>query len=197
MKIILTGGGTAGHVVPNLALVPELLEAGFEIHYIGGKGSMEQGLAEGAGLVYHGVSTGKLRRYLSLKNFTDAFRVVKGINDARKILKKIKPDVIFSKGGFVVVPVVYAAKMAKIPVIIHESDITVGLANKLAIPHAKKVCYVFPEALAGLPADKAVRTGTPLRKEILNGSALKGAEMCGFSDDKPVLMVMGGSSGSA
>jgi len=197
MKIILTGGGTAGHVVPNLALVPGLLAEGFEIEYIGGKGGMEQALVEDAGLNFHGISTGKLRRYFSLKNFTDGFRVIKGVNDARKLLKKFKPDVIFSKGGFVAVPVVYAAKMAKIPVILHESDITVGLANRLAIPHAHKICHVFPETLAHLPKSKAVHTGTPLRREILEGSAIAGTALCNFAAEKPVIMVMGGSSGAA
>ncbi|MDR2168293.1 MAG: undecaprenyldiphospho-muramoylpentapeptide beta-N-acetylglucosaminyltransferase [Clostridiales bacterium] len=197
MKIILTGGGTAGHVVPNLALVPGLLAAGFEIEYIGGKGGMEQALVEDAGIVFHAISVGKLRRYFSLKNFSDGFKVIKGVAEARKLLKKIKPNVVFSKGGFVPVPVVFAAKMAKIPVVIHESDITVGLANRLAIPHAQKICYVFPESLAALPKNKAVWTGTPLRAEILGGSALAGAKICGFEAEKPVIMVIGGSSGSA
>jgi len=197
MKIILTGGGTAGHVVPNLALKDGLLAAGFEISYIGGKNGMERGLVEDAGIAYHGISVGKLRRYLSLKNVSDAFRVVKGAAEAQKIIRKTKPNIIFSKGGFASVPVVLAARLQKVPVVIHESDITVGLANKLAIPHAKKVCYVFPETLKYLPKDKSIHTGTPLRAEILNGSAIKGAQMCKFADEKPVVMIMGGSSGSA
>jgi len=196
VKIVLTGGGTAGHVVPNLALVSGLLEAGFEIDYIGAKDGIEKQLVEEAGLSFHGISAGKLRRYLSLKNISDGFRVLKGVSDARKLLKRIKPDVVFSKGGFVAVPVVFAAKMAKIPVIIHESDITIGLANKLSIPRAKKICYVFPETLAQLPKDKAVHTGTPLRQEILNGSAIEGARICGFANDNPVILAMGGSLGS-
>lgn len=197
MKIVLTGGGTAGHVVPNLALIPELKQAGFDVDYIGSKDGIERELAERAGLPFYGISSGKLRRYLSLKNFSDALKVVKGVNDARKALKKIKPDIIFSKGGFVAVPVVFAAKMLKIPVVIHESDITVGLANKLAIPRSQKVCYVFPETIAQLPKEKAMHTGTPIRKEILNGSAIAGDTLCQFMHDKPVIMVMGGSLGSA
>ncbi|MCL2854421.1 MAG: undecaprenyldiphospho-muramoylpentapeptide beta-N-acetylglucosaminyltransferase [Defluviitaleaceae bacterium] len=196
MKIVLTGGGTAGHVVPNLALVPGLVDAGFEIAYIGGRDGMEKDLVEAEKIPYHGISAGKLRRYLSLKNLTDVLRVVKGVADARKVLKKLRPDVVFSKGGFVTVPVVYAAKMLKIPVVIHESDITVGLANKLAMPHAQKICCVFPETMAGLPANKAVHTGTPLRGEIFKGNAAKGAQICGFTEQLPIIMVMGGSSGS-
>lgn len=199
MKIVLTGGGTAGHIVPNLALIPGLQAAGFEISYIGGRNGMEKELvgAEAENIPYYGISSGKLRRYLSFKNLTDGFRVMKGVVDARKVLKKINPNVVFSKGGFVTVPVVFAAKSLKIPVVIHESDITVGLANKLAMPHAKKICCVFPETMVGLPANKAVHTGTPLRKQIFNGSAAKAANMCNFTKDLPIIMVMGGSSGSA
>jgi UDP-N-acetylglucosamine--N-acetylmuramyl-(pentapeptide) pyrophosphoryl-undecaprenol N-acetylglucosamine transferase len=197
MKIMLTGGGTAGHVMPNLALVPHLREDGFDISYIGSKAGMEKELVENAGLPYFGISSGKLRRYLSLKNLTDGFRVLKGIGEARKIIKKAAPDVIFSKGGFVAVPVVYAAKMLKVPVVIHESDITVGLANRLAIPHATKVCCVFPETLRQIPAVKGILTGTPIREEVLTGSRIKGAAFCNFADEKPVILVMGGSQGSA
>ena len=196
MKIILTGGGTAGHVVPNLALVPHLAAKGYEIFYVGGKNGMEKALVEGEGIPYFGISSGKLRRYLSLKNVTDAFRVIKGGFGAAKILGRIKPDIVFSKGGFVVVPVVFAARMRGIPVIIHESDITVGLANKLCIPHAAKVCCVFPETIAQLPASKAVLTGTPIRDEIFKGSRIKAAEVCNFPQQKPVILIMGGSQGS-
>ncbi|MCL2753175.1 MAG: undecaprenyldiphospho-muramoylpentapeptide beta-N-acetylglucosaminyltransferase [Defluviitaleaceae bacterium] len=196
MKIVLTGGGTAGHVVPNLALVPHLADEGFEINYIGGKGGMEEGLVAEAGLPYHAISAGKLRRYLSLKNIADGFRVIKGVRDARKVLRKIKPDVVFSKGGFVTVPVVFAAKMAKIPVVIHESDFTIGLANKLAIPRAKKVCCVFPETIKHIKDGKGVHTGTPIRKEVFNGNAKEALKHCGFVAQKPVILVMGGSLGS-
>ena len=197
MKIVLTGGGTAGHVTPNIALLPELRARGFEISYIGSRGGMEQALVEDAGVPYHGISSGKLRRYLSFKNVTDGFRVIRGIAEARKILKKIRPDVVFSKGGFVVVPVVFAARMLKIPVVLHESDFSVGLANRLAIPRATKVCCVFPETLKQIPDGKGVLTGTPIRQEILKGSRIAGAAFCGFAAEKPVLLVMGGSQGSA
>lgn len=195
-KIILTGGGTAGHVTPNLALLPSLQELGYEIHYIGSKQGIEKKLIESAGIPYDAISSGKLRRYFDLKNFSDPFRVVKGYLEALKLMKKYKPDVVFSKGGFVSVPVVLAAKHYKIPTIIHESDMTPGLANKLCIPSAKKVCCNFPETLPYLPADKAVLTGSPIRAEILQGDRLAGLKYTGLTPDKPIILIIGGSLGS-
>ena len=195
-KIVLTGGGTAGHVTPNLALIPHLKEEGFEIYYIGSLEGMEKKLVEDYGIPYYGVRTGKFRRYFDLKNLTDPFRVLLGILDARKILKKIDPDIIFSKGGFVAVPVVRAASFLNIPIITHESDMTPGLANKLCIPMASCVCCNFPETLAHLPADKAVLTGTPIREELFSGSAERGFAFTGLANDKPVILVVGGSLGA-
>lgn len=195
-KIILTGGGTAGHVTPNLALLPELKERGYEIHYIGTYNGIERKLIEGAGIPYDGISSGKLRRYFDLKNFTDPFRVLKGYGQALRLMKKYRPDVVFSKGGFVAVPVVLAAKHYKVPTIIHESDMTPGLANKICIPSAVKVCCNFPETLPCLPADKAVLTGSPIRKELLEGDRLTGLQYAGLSANKPVILVIGGSLGS-
>ena len=149
------------------------------------------------GIPYYGISSGKLRRYFDPKNFSDPFRVLKGFHEAKKLLKKLKPDVVFSKGGFVTVPVVIAAKRCKIPAIIHESDMTPGLANKLCIPSAVKVCCNFPETVSSLPADKAVLTGTPIRQELLKGNKEAGRQFCGFTSEKPVLMVIGGSLGAA
>lgn len=196
-KIVLTGGGTAGHVTPNIALLPALKEAEYEVTYIGSYDGIEKKLIEDFGVPYIGISTGKLRRYLDLKNFSDPFRVIKGFAEARKALKEIKPDVVFSKGGFVSVPVVRAAASLKIPCIIHESDMTPGLANKLCIPVAKKICCNFPETLKGLPENKAVLTGSPIRKELTEGSREEGLKMCGFDGSKPVIMVIGGSQGAA
>lgn len=195
-KIVLTGGGTAGHVTPNIALLPSLQTAGFEVHYIGSYNGIEKKLIEDMGIPYYGISSGKLRRYFDVKNFSDPFRVIKGFNEANHILKKIKPDVVFSKGGFVTVPVVIAAKRNKIPAIIHESDMTPGLANKLCIPSAEKVCCNFKETFDLLPEGKAVLTGTPIRKELFEGNAKKAADFCGLSVDKPTILVIGGSSGS-
>ena len=195
--IILTGGGTAGHVTPNLALIPSLKEAGYEIRYIGSYNGIERKLIENAGIPYDGISSGKLRRYFDLKNFSDPFRVLKGYGEARKLIKKYKPDVLFSKGGFVAVPVVLAAKHYHVPTIIHESDMTPGLANKLCIPSAKKVCCNFPETLKSLPAEKSILTGSPIREELLHGNKEAARKLCGFHSDKPVLMIIGGSLGSA
>lgn len=195
-RIILTGGGTAGHVTPNIALLPRLKELQYDIHYIGSYNGIEKELIEQFGIPYHGISSGKLRRYFSVQNFTDPFRVVKGLGEAKRLVKILKPDVIFSKGGFVSVPVVMAGKRRKVPTIIHESDMTPGLANKLSIPSATKVCCNFPETLEHLPAGKAVLTGSPIRQELLSGDRYKAREFLGFKSDKPVILIIGGSLGS-
>lgn len=195
-KIVLTGGGTAGHVTPNIALLPALRDAGFEIAYIGSYDGIEKKLISDFQIPYTGISTGKLRRYLDIKNLTDPFRVMKGYHEARKYLKQFAPDVVFSKGGFVSVPVVRAAHSLRIPCIIHESDMTPGLANKLCIPVAHKVCCNFPETLKLLPSTKAVLTGSPIRKELAQGNKISGLNMCGFTSNKPVIMVIGGSLGA-
>ena len=196
-KIVMTGGGTAGHVTPNIALFPALRAEGYEIHYIGSFDGIEKKLIEDFDVPYYGISTGKFRRYFDPKNFSDPFRVMKGFFEARKILKHIKPDVVFSKGGFVSVPVVRAAASLKIPCIIHESDMTPGLANKLCIPVSRKICCNFPETFDMLPPEKAVLTGSPIREELSTGNKEAGLAFCGFNHEKPVIMVMGGSQGAA
>lgn len=196
-RIVFTGGGTAGHVTPNIALIPKLKSLGYDIHYIGSYEGIERKLIEDYRIPYYGISTGKLRRYFDLKNFSDPFRVIKGFMEAKQVLKTLKPDIVFSKGGFVSVPVVRAASSLKIPCIIHESDMTPGLANSLCIPVAKKVCCNFPETLQKLPEEKAVLTGSPIRAELTKGSKEKGLSMCGFHNGKPVIMVIGGSLGAA
>lgn len=196
-KIVMTGGGSAGHVTPNIALLPALKDAGYEITYMGSYDGIEKRLIGDFDVPYVGISTGKFRRYLDPKNLTDPFRVIKGFSEARKFLKTYQPDVVFSKGGFVSVPVVRAAASLGIPCIIHESDMTPGLANKLCIPVAKKVCCNFPETIKLLPADKAVLTGSPIRAELSQGNKLTGLDMCGFSANDPVIMVIGGSLGAA
>lgn len=196
-KIVMTGGGTAGHVTPNIALMPALKEAGYDIHYIGSYNGIEKGLIEAQNIPYTGISSGKLRRYFDLKNISDPFRVIKGFGQAFSLMHKIKPDIVFSKGGFVSVPVVLAAKTCGIPAIIHESDITPGLANRIAIKGARKVCCNFPETLKYLPADKAVLTGSPIRRELLKGNGDAAYTLCKFpSERKPVLLIIGGSLGS-
>ena len=196
-KILLTGGGTAGHVTPNIALVPYLKEAGFEIEYMGSYNGIEKTLVEAQGIPYHGISSGKLRRYLDVKNLTDPFRILKGLREAKKYMKEEKPDIVFSKGGFVSVPVIFAAADAGIPVVIHESDLTLGLANKLSIPKATRICYNFPETEQYLPEGKSVHTGLPVRRQLLDGDRHKGYAFCGFPEDKPIIMVIGGSLGAA
>lgn len=196
-KIVLTGGGTAGHVTPNIALLPKLQDLGYEIYYMGSYDGIEKKLIGDFEIPYYGISTGKFRRYFDPKNFTDPFRVIKGYSEAKKYLKEIRPDIIFSKGGFVSVPVVRAGAALDIPCIIHESDMTPGLANKLCIPAADKICCNFPETLSMLPEGKAVLTGSPIRRELASGNRITAWNMCGFSANKPVIMVIGGSSGAA
>lgn len=196
-RIVLTGGGTAGHVTPNIALLPALRQAGYDIAYMGSYDGIEKKLIADFDIPYTGISTGKLRRYLDVKNLTDPFRVIKGFSEARKYLKEYRPDVVFSKGGFVSVPVVRAAAALDIPCIIHESDMTPGLANKLCFPVAKKICCNFPETLKMLPEGKAVLTGSPIRSELAQGNKIAGLDMCGFTANKPVIMVIGGSLGAA
>ena len=194
--IVLTGGGTAGHVTPNIAMIPRLKDLGYKISYIVSYEGIEKKLIEELGIPYYGISSGKLRRYFDVKNFTDPFRVLKGFMEAKKLMKELKPDVVFSKGGFVTVPVVIAASRRKIPTFIHESDMTPGLANKICIPFATKVCCNFPETISNLPKDKAVLTGTPIRQELLTGSREKGLAFTGLSPDKPVILIIGGSLGA-
>lgn len=195
-KIIMTGGGTAGHVTPNLALVPKLKENDFEIKYIGSKDGIEKEIIGDANIHYYEISSGKLRRYFDVKNFSDPLKVMKGISEASKILKKEKPDVIFSKGGFVAVPVVIAAFLKRIPVISHESDLTPGLANKISAPFCDKLCVTFRESLNYIKPGKGVLTGTPIRKEMLEGNASKGRKICGFIEEKEIVFVIGGSLGA-
>lgn len=199
-KILMTGGGSAGHVTPNIALFPFLREKGFEIHYAGLKDGIEHRLiSEQEGVTFHEIESGKLRRYLSVKNLASPFKVIKGVNQARKLIKELEPDVVFSKGGFVSVPVVMAAK-GKCPVVCHESDYTPGLANKIAARYADTVCVTFEDTIhlskPGI-AKKMVHTGTPIRPALYRGNREKGLNAMGFDGKKPVLMVMGGSLGAA
>ena len=195
-KIVLTGGGTAGHVTPNIALLPALREAGYEVYYIGSYNGIEKSLIEAENIPYYGIATGKFRRYFDWKNLSDPFRVLKGIGEARKIIRKIDPDILFSKGGFVAVPVVLAANKCHVPVIIHESDMTPGLANRICLKYARKICCNFPETLSHVPEGTGVVTGTPIRDELKKGSAAKGFAFTGLDSNKPVILVMGGSQGA-
>ncbi|MBN2221768.1 MAG: undecaprenyldiphospho-muramoylpentapeptide beta-N-acetylglucosaminyltransferase [Vallitaleaceae bacterium] len=195
-KIILTGGGSAGHVTPHFALLHSLRENQVDILYIGSKDGIEKKLVKDQGLRYLGISSGKLRRYFDVKNFTDPFRIIAGFFQALSILRKEKPDLVFSKGGFVSVPVVMAAKFTGTSVIIHESDMTPGLANKLAQPFATRILTTFEETLAHLPKKKSIYTGSPIRSELASGNSEKGYAFTGLSPEKPILMMMGGSLGA-
>ena len=195
-KIVLTGGGTAGHVTPNIALLPALKEAGFDAEYIGSYTGIEKDLITKEGIPYHGISSGKLRRYFDWKNFSDPFRVIRGYGQARSLLKKIQPSIVFSKGGFVSVPVVLAAKSLHIPAILHESDMTPGLANKIAMKGAVKICCNFPETIKYLPEGKGVLTGSPIRQQLLHGDRQKALDFTGLRGDRHILLIIGGSLGS-
>lgn len=195
-KIILTGGGTAGHVTPNIAMLPELKRLGYDILYVGSKNGIEKELIEKEGIPYKGIQTGKLRRYIDLKNLTDPFRIIRGYEEARAIFRKYKPDIVFSKGGYVSVPVVFAASIQHIPVISHESDMTPGLANRITMPVSRKICCNFPETLKYLPEGKGVLSGSPIRKELLTGSREEGLRKAGFDGTRPVMLVIGGSLGA-
>jgi len=195
-RIVLTGGGTAGHVSANQALIPRLLEEGWDIHYLGTASGIERSLIEPiSGVTYHIIQSGKLRRYFDLKNFTDIFRVAAGFFQSASLLGRLRPQIVFAKGGFVSVPVVYGAALHRIPVIMHESDITPGLANKLCKPFASCMCTTFPEC-AGRFGDKGVCTGSPLRHELFSGSRERGLALTGFDGKKPILMMTGGSLGA-
>lgn len=197
--IVLTGGGTAGHVSVNEALIPVFIDKGYEVHYIGSHDGIEKELIKDRHreVTYHAIQSGKLRRYFSMKNFSDPFRVGAGVVQAFSILRKLKPEIIFSKGGFVSVPVVLAAKLAKIPVVVHESDVTPGLANKLALPFSNHIFTVFEQTLEYLPVGKATCTGAVIRPEIFEGIKEEGLRIAGLTGTKPVFIVMGGSQGSA
>lgn len=194
--IVFTGGGSAGHVTPNIALMNKLRQLGWEVRYIGSATGIEKDIIEREGVPFYPISSGKLRRYFDLKNFKDPFRVIRGVYESYRLLRRLKPAIVFSKGGFVSVPVVLGSWMNKIPVIIHESDMTPGLANKISIPFATKVCVTFPESMQHAQDQKAILTGLPIREGILNGKASKGYYLCDFHSQKPVILIMGGSLGS-
>ena len=196
-KIVLTGGGSAGHVIPNLALIKKFQKEGWEINYIGSQTGIEREIITKLTIPYYAIATGKLRRYFSWQNFFDPFKIIFGIIQAAILLRKLKPKVVFSKGGFVSFPVVVAAWINRIPTIIHESDLTVGFANKLCLPFATKICVTFPETSQQIKNQKKCEiTGTPVREEFFHGDAERGKVVCGFTSNKKVLLFFGGSLGA-
>ena len=196
-KILFTGGGTAGHVMPNLALIKKFQQEGWEVNYIGSQTGIEKEIITKLAIPYYAIATGKLRRYFSWQNFIDPWKIIFGINQAFILIRRLKPNTVFSKGGFVAFPVVIAAWLNRIPVIIHEADLTTGLANKLCLPFATKICVAFPETIAQIKnKEKAIVTGTPIREDFFRGNAERGRTICGFTADKKVLLVFGGSLGA-
>jgi UDP-N-acetylglucosamine--N-acetylmuramyl-(pentapeptide) pyrophosphoryl-undecaprenol N-acetylglucosamine transferase len=194
-KIILTGGGTAGHVMPHMAILPELRRNGFNPIYIG-SGGIEKDIARKYDVPFFQISTGKLRRYFSIDNFLDVFRIIYGFLQSLNLMIRLRPDVVFSKGGFVAVPVTVAAWMWRVPVVTHESDYSPGLANKLIAPFSRKILFTFPETARFLKPSKSVLVGSPVRPELFLGSADKAHELCAFTEKKPSILVMGGSQGA-
>ena len=194
--IVFTGGGTAGHVTPNLALIEAYGDTA-KIHYIGMKNSIEQELVGQHNLPFHPIAAGKLRRYMTFRHILEPFKLIKGLCQAWFLLNKLKPDLVFSKGGFVAVPVVIAAWLQRIPVIAHESDITPGLANRICLPFVQKICVNFAEVKKYFRSPEHVYvTGTPVRKFLLAGSRQRGLEVTGFNEQRVTIMVMGGSLGA-
>lgn len=193
--IVMTGGGTAGHVTANLALIPHLLEEGWDIHYIGSRTGIERTLlATFPNIPYHAISCGKLRRYKDIQNFIDPFRVLRGMWQSFWLLRKIRPALVFSKGGFVSVPVAVGGWLNRVPVLLHESDLSLGLANRICSRFAVAILTTFPETAQHV--QNGIQTGTPLRAALFAGQREKGLALCGFSGEKPVLLVTGGSSGA-
>ena len=193
-KIVLTGGGTAGHVTPHLALLPYLKKDFDGIFYIGSENGMEKNIISKTGIKYYSVPCTKLVRKFTIKNLTIPFVLVNGIKKAGKILDEIKPNVIFSKGGYVSLPVVFAAHKRRIPVIAHESDYTVGLANKISAKYCEKVLTSFPDTAKTLK--NGVHVGAPLKNSLFSASKKQGLNKFGFTGQKPVLLVTGGSLGA-
>ena len=195
--VIFTGGGTAGHVYPGLSVAEALIARDSEIKiiWIGSKAGMEKKLVQDAGIDYIGIPSGKLRRYFSLRNFFDLFKIKAGFISALFILRKIRPDLVFSKGGFVSVPPVAAAGLLKIPVISHESDLTPGLATRINVRFSQKVLVAFRETLAFLPAGKAEFTGNPVRSSMYAANAERGRQLAA-AGDKKLILILGGSQGA-
>lgn len=186
-RFVLTGGGTAGHVYPALAVAEKLDEC--KLDYIGGNGMEKEILKNFPKISYYEIPTAKLERKITLKNLLIPFKLLKSIHESKKILKKLKPNAIFSKGGFVSVPVVLAGRRLKIPIISHESDLSLGLANRIILKKCDKMCTTFAETIKNSP--KAVHTGQPIREKIFHGKKQRF-----FRENKPILLVLGGSLGA-
>lgn len=195
--ILFTGGGSAGHVTPNIALITKCLAAGWKVSYAGSKKGIESDIINRIQIPYYAISTGKLRRYFSWRTLIEPIVIMQGIIEAFFLCRRLKPSVIFSKGGFVAFPIVVGGWLNRIPIIIHESDLTPGLANKLSFPFANRICVTFPEGRRYTPAKNSIVTGTPIRETLLKGNGEKGKALCGFDSHDPILLFLGGGQGSA
>ena len=194
-KIFFTGGGTAGHVTPNIALIRELY-SDYEIGYVGESSSVEEKLISSISVPFFRIKSGKLRRYFSIKNIFDPFKVIVGFLQSIRLCIRERPDLVFSKGGYVAVPLVLAARVLKIPIIAHESDVTPGLANRLTFPFCSKICLTFPATGRQLSDNRVLVTGTPLRRALIDADAKKGLQLLNFENNMPILLVFGGSKGA-
>lgn len=195
-RLVFTGGGTLGHVMPNLPLIEHYQQQGYTIHYIGSKKGEERAFVEARQINYHSIKTGKLRRYFDWQNFLDIFNVSLGIVQSFFVLLKLRPKVLFSKGGYVALPAVVGAWLLRIPIVIHESDRTPGLTTKLSKRFAKKICVSFQHAAQYFEAKKVTWTGLPVRTALFNASRESGLAVTGFSGNRPILLVFGGSLGA-
>ena len=196
MHVVCTGGGTAGHVVPAIPVMQQLLEQGHRVSFVGSRSGLEARLLADIDVAYHGIAAGKLRRYASFENLLDAVKVLIGIVEAIVLIGRLRPDVVFSKGGFVSFPVVFAAWLWRVPVVAHESDLTPGLANRLALPFIRALCVNFPETRPQNFNGTVVYTGTPVRQALLEGKPEKGRRWLGVEASRPILLVVGGSLGA-
>lgn len=195
--IVFTGGGTAGHVTPNIALIESYGPDEINARYIGSIHGIEKHLLEEINIPFYAIHTAKFRRELTWKHLLEPFKLFYGMCDAYRLLGELKPDLVFSKGGFVAVPVVWMARLRKIPVVAHESDMTPGLANRLCMPFVQKFCANFPQLLKHVKnPHSVVVTGTPIRQSLTQGDMQRGLSLSGLNQEKPIILVMGGSSGS-
>ena len=198
--VLVTGGGSGGHVTPAIAVGQALQAEGVEVAFVGSTTGLEEALVKPAGIRYLAISAGKLRRYFSWENLADAFRVLLAITQAIVLMGRERPTAVFSKGGFVAFPVVFAAWLWRVPVVAHESDATQGLANLLSAPFVKTLCIGFPDtrvrSLFGAFKGRTVYTGAPIRTELLAGDAAKGRATLGVADGQRVLLITGGSLGA-
>jgi UDP-N-acetylglucosamine--N-acetylmuramyl-(pentapeptide) pyrophosphoryl-undecaprenol N-acetylglucosamine transferase len=195
-RLVVTGGGTAGHVVPALPIMQAFIDAGTQVDFIGSGSEFERTLVADLDATYHGIAAGKLRRYFSLENLLDAFKVLFGMLQAMLLIGRLRPTVVFSKGGFVSFPVAFAAWCWRVPVVAHESDLTPGLANRLAMPFVRSLCTNFPATKPHRFNGELVYTGTPVRSELLSGDAETGRRLVGAESGQPVIVVTGGSLGA-